>query len=237
MVSNSQDNKPSQPQQNQSHEPSLDALALADWLAELRAAGDVPPLSALIAALPDADAVGDLADATMLDALVAEERADHGISDEATPPALSPGAQRAVADIFGAGDADALAMVAETPASYEVTMEAVADKAVGLLALAHGQGIDVEALAAQIMLSPDVLRWLDRVALPLDDQPDALVFHLVGALGALRERVQEALSLGSSATNTDIDTGASDLAGMLTTSASLTPSQRAYWAAQLARRQ
>jgi len=114
-------------------------------------------------------------------------------------------------------------------------MEAVAAEAVGLLALAHGQWIDAEALAAQIMLSPGALRWLDRVALPLDDQPDALVFHLVGALGVLRERVREALSLGNSATDTDID--ASDLAGMLTTSASLTPSQRAYWAAQLARRQ
>jgi len=134
---------------------------------------------------------------------------------------------------FGAGDADALAMVAETPASYEVTMEAVAAEAVGLLALAHGQGIDAEALAAQIMLSPDVLRWLDRVALPLDGQPDALVFHLVGALGVLRERVQDGLSLGSSATNTD----ASNLASMLTTSPSLTPSQRVYWAAQLTGRQ
>jgi hypothetical protein len=103
-----------------------------------------------------------------------------------------------------------------------------------LLALAHGQGIDAETLAAQIMLSPDALRWLDRVALPLDDQPDALVFHLVGALGVTRERVQEALSLASS--STDTDAAAPDLAGMLTTSASLTPSQRAYWAAQLAGR-
>ncbi|HEY7343833.1 MAG TPA: hypothetical protein VH591_23380 [Ktedonobacterales bacterium] len=231
-MSNSQGNKPAQ-SSLPTHEPSLDTLTLAEWLAELRAAGDVPPLSALIAALPDA--AGELADATMLDALVEEETSVAGISEAAMPPELSPGTQRAVVDIFGARDVEALAMVAETPASYEVTMEAeaVEAEAVGLLALAHGQGMDVEALAAQIMLSPDVLRWLDRVTLPLDDQPDALVFHLVGALGLPRERVRDALRLGI--TDTDID--ASDLAAMLTTSASLTPAQRAYWAARLAGRQ
>src|SRR5689334_17207581 len=69
-VSNSQGNRP----QYWPHEPSLDTLALAEWLAELRAAGDAPQLSALIAALPDA--AGDLANATMLDALVAEAEAD-----------------------------------------------------------------------------------------------------------------------------------------------------------------
>ncbi|HKT39982.1 MAG TPA: hypothetical protein VJR48_16530, partial [Ktedonobacterales bacterium] len=126
-MSNTQGNKP----QYRPHEPSLDTLALAEWLAEQRAAGDVPQLDALIAALPDA--AGDLADATMLDALVAEAEADdlqadstsvEGVAEEATPVALSSGAQRAVADIFGAGDAEALAMVAETPASYAVAMEA-----------------------------------------------------------------------------------------------------------------
>jgi len=235
MVSNSQGDKPAQPP----HEPSPDTLALAEWLAELRAAGDVPPLSALIAALPDA--AGELADATMLDALVEEDISDNGISEAAAPPALSSGAQRVIADIFGAGATEELAMVAETPASYVVTMETGAAEVVGLLALAHGQGLDAEALAAQIMLSPDVLRWLDRVALPPDDQPDALVFHLVGALGAPRERVREALSQGIAFTNTDIDTAmdvdAGDLVHILTTSASLTPTQRAYWAAQLARQQ
>jgi hypothetical protein len=234
MVSNSQGNKPSQPPQHPPREHTLDALALAEWLAELRAAGAAPQLSALIAALPDA--AGDLADATMLDALVAEAEADDlqagidGMSEEAMPSAVSPGAQRAVADIFGAGDADALAMVAETPASYAVTIETGAAELVGLLSLARRQGLDTAGLAARIMLSPDALRWLDRVALPLDHQPDALVFHLVGALGVPRERVEEALTLGSA----DIDADARDLADMLTTSASLTPGQRAYWAAQLA---
>jgi hypothetical protein len=240
-VSNSRRNKP----QYQQQEPPLSTLALAEWLAELRAAAAAPELSALIAATPDA--AGDLADATMLDALVAEAEADGpqaGATDveitskEATPPALSPGAQRAVADIFGVGDADALAMVAETPAAYEtpyaVTTEAEAGAAVGLLALAREQGMDAEALATWIMLSPEALRWLDRVALPRDAQPDALVFHLVGALGTPRERVQEALTRGNAATDTNIDADAHDLAGMLTTNASLTPAQRAYWATQLA---
>jgi hypothetical protein len=241
-VSNSQGNRP----HFQQHESSLDTLALAEWLAELRAAGDAPQLSALIAALPDA--AGDLANATMLDALVAEaddpqageppvERASEGV----TPPVLSPGAQRAVADIFGAGDAGALAMVAETPAaygvSYAVTTEAEAVAAVGLLALAREQGMDAEALAARIMLSPEALSWLDRVALPRDAQPDALVFHLVGALGTPRERVQEALTRGNAATDTNIDVDAHDLVGMLTTNASLTPAQRAYWVTQLAGRE
>jgi hypothetical protein len=94
--------------------------------------------------------------------------------------------------------------------------------------------MDAEALATWIMLSPEALRWLDRVALPRDAQPDALVFHLVGALGTPRERVQEALTRGNAATDTNIDADAHDLAGMLTTNASLTPAQRAYWATQLA---
>lgn len=247
MVSNARDNKPPQPPQPP-HEPSLDTLALAEWLAERRAAGDAPPLSALIAALPDA--AGDLADATMLDALVAEaEAADPRVGEtaaecmaaESTPSALSSGAQRAVADIFGfgVGDADTLAMVAETPATYGATMAADtdADAAVGLLALAHGQGIDEETLAARIMLSPDVLRWLDRVALPRNYQPDALVFHLVGALGVPRERVQDALAVGNAAIDSHIDADADNLADVLTTSASLTLAQLAYWAAQLARQE
>jgi hypothetical protein len=244
-VSNTQGNNPSQPPDRLSHEPSLDILALAEWLAERRAAGDAPQLDALIAALPDA--AGDLADAAMLDALVAGAEADdlqaggasvEGVAEEATPVALSSGAQRAVADIFGAGDAEALAMVAETPASYAVAMEAEAeaeaDAAVGLLALAGEQGVDAEALAARIMLSPEAVRWLDRVALPRDAQPDALVFHLVGALGVPRERVQEALTHGNAATDTNIDADARELVGMLTTDASLTPAERAYWATQLA---
>jgi hypothetical protein len=242
-VSNSRGNKPQYRQQ----EPSLDTLALAEWLAELRAAGDAPQLSALIAATPDA--AGDLADTIMLDALVAEAEADdpqmgeppvERASEGVTPPTLSPGAQRAVADIFGAGDADALAMVAETPAAYAVTVQAEAEAeagaAVSLLALAREQGMDAEALAARIMLSPEALRWLDRVALPRAAQSDALVFHLVGALDVPRERVQEALTRGNADMDADADTGtnAHDLAGMLATSASLTPAQRAYWAAQLA---
>lgn len=247
MVSNSHGNKPSQPPYHPPHEPTLDTLALAERLAELRAAGDTPQLSALIAALPDA--AGDLADATMLDALVAEAEADElqaggpsveDLPEDATPSAFSPGTRRAVADIFGAGDVDALARVAETPASYayEVTIESGAGDEIGLLALARGQGLDTEELAAQIMLSPEVLRWLDRVALPLDHQPDALVFHLVGALGVPRERVRAALTRGDAATNraidTDIGADALDLADVFTMSASLTPAQRAYWAARLA---
>jgi hypothetical protein len=244
-MGNSQGKRPSQQPDRLSHEPSLDTLALAESLAERRAAGDAPQLDALIATLPDA--AGDLADAAMLDALVAESEADdlqvgeppvERTSEDVTPPALSLGAQRAVADIFGAGGAEALAMVAETPAAYAVTTEAEAGAAVGLLALAAEQEMDAEALAARIMLSPEAVRWLDRVALPFDHQPDALVFHLVGALGVLRERVQEALTRGNAATDTDaatdIDADAPELAGMLTTSASLTPAQRAYWAAQLA---
>lgn len=242
-MDNSQSNRPSL--------PPLDTLALAEWLAELRASGDAPELSALIAALPAA--AGDLADATMLDALVPEVEAeaeaepdDHqagataveSVAEDVTPPTLSPGAQRAVADIFGAGNADALALVAETPASYgvsyAVTAEAEAGAAVGLLALAREQGMDAAALAARTMLSPEALGWLDRVALPLDHQPDALVFHLVGALGAPRERVQEALTHGNADMDTNMDADAHDLVGMLTTSAWLTPAQRAYWAAQLA---
>lgn len=236
-MSNSRDDKPHDPP----HEPSLDMLALAESLAESHAAGDAPQLSALIATLPDA--AGDLADAAMLDALVAGAEAEADDLQVGEPPALSPGAQRAVADIFGAGDADELAMVAETQAPYAVRegaeAEVTADAAGGLLALAREQGMDAEALAARIMFSPEGLRWLDHVALPLARQPDVLVFHLVGALGTPRERVQKALAHGNAATDTAIGVGDDtfDLAEALTTSAPLTPAQRAYWSAQLAGRE
>jgi hypothetical protein len=111
---------------------------------------------------------------------------------------LSPGAERAVTTIFGTRNE--LARVAKAPAFYGTT----AETAMGLLALAlaHGQRIDVEALAAQVMLWPDVLRWLDRVALLRERQPDALVSHLVGALGAASERVCEALANGENGADT-----------------------------------
>ncbi len=240
MVSNSQGNEPpqsvppGQPQQP-SPGPSLDALALAEWLAEQRAAGNVPRLSALIAALPDA--AGELADATMMDAVAESEEPPESESG-AKPPPLSLGAQRALTAIFGAGDLPALAehedrdednmlaRVAETPAVYSAGV--ATDESVGLLALAAEQHIDAAALAAQVMLSPDALRWLDRLALPREQQPDALVYHLVGALGVTIERVRAALSHG------EIGAETADLASTLATSEMLTPAQRGYWSALLA---
>ncbi len=54
---------------------------------------------------------------------------------------------------------DAMALVAETPVPYG----AKANDSGGLLALADSQGMDAEMLAGQVMLSAEVIRWLDRV--------------------------------------------------------------------------
>jgi hypothetical protein len=225
-------------------EPSLATQAFAQALAEMRAAGDLPRLSALIAVLPDA--TDALADATIAefaesderpDALSAEQRDTPG---EVTDTHLSPGTQRGVTAIFGAGDIapiaagrapggrdDAVALVAEAPALYSATTGAAG----GLLALAQQQGLDAETLAARIMLAPDALHWLDRVALPPERQPDALLAHLVGALGVERERVRAALGRGAAARDTAAET--TDLIGILSATESMTPAQRSYWSALL----
>ncbi len=261
-MNNSQGNdsgSPSQPTPQLPSQPlpSLDALALAEWLAGRRAAGDFPRLSDLIAGMPDA--AGDLADA-MMDAMDTTDDVEIGTSEAdadarpeeigVAPILLSPGAERGVAAIFGAagaGDITALAgyqaakdgagmrddapanlaRVAEASAPYIAMADEAAGEPLGLLALAQGRQMEVEALAAQVMLSPDALRWLDRMALPPERQPDALVFHLVGALGTTSERVRAALAQGETS-GEEIDP-----AGMLATDESLTAAQRAYWATLL----
>jgi hypothetical protein len=217
-------------------EPSLETLALAQALAEMRAAGDTPRLSALIAALPDA--TDALADATMAESAESAEQRD--TPGEVAAAHLSPGTQRGITAIFGAGDIsplagartsggrdDAVALVAEAPALYSATTSAAG----GLLALAHQQGLDAETLAARIMLAPAALRWLDRVALPPEQQPDALIAHLVGALGVERERVRAALAQGAAAG--DIVAETTGLIGILSATDSMTPVQRSYWSALL----
>lgn len=216
-------------------EPSLETLALAEMLAEMRAAGAAPRLSELIAALPEAAVA--LADATMAESdeyLTGQRQRTDEDRPSTQPTHLSPGAQQAVASIFHMGDAialgeqwlrpardDAPARVAEATAQYSVSW----GEAEGLLALARRQGFDAEALAAHVMLSSEALCWLDRVALPLEHQPDVLVFHLAGALGVPCERVQLALAQGETVI---------DLAGFMSTFATgalLTPMQRDYWLA------
>lgn len=233
---------PSQhPSQQALPEPSLEALALAEWLAEQRAAGDIPRLTALIAGLPHA--AGALADAVMAES---DERADDmgavddSVSGRSEPIPLSPGTQRGVVALFGLGEVSSLeayeefraaeahddgsfARVAEAPGLYR----AVTDEDTGVLALASQRGLDAEALAAQVMLSLEALHWLDRIALPPERQPDALVFHLAGALGVTGERIREALAQGQT------DTETPDVVGVLTTSPSLAVAQRNYWAALL----
>jgi hypothetical protein len=246
MVSDSQQNDASLPSQCPSQralpEPSLDTLALAEWLAERHAAGDTPRLTALIAGLPHA--AGALADAMMAESdELADDMvvADAGAPGRLEPIPLSPGTQRGVAALFGSGNVSPLkgygeyraagardevsvsARVAELQADYS----AVTGDVAGLLALASQQGIDAETLAAHVMLSPEALRWLDSGAIPPEQQPDALVFHLAGALAVTRERIREALAQGQ----TRVDTP--DVMGILTTSQSLTVAQRSYWATLL----
>lgn len=76
-----------------------------------------------------------------------------------------------------------------------------------------------------MMLSPEVIGWLDQVALPPDQQPDALVAHLIGALGVEREQVSAALAFGV------VPAAMDGVVGVLSASATLTPLQRRYWLA------
>lgn len=199
-------------------EPSLDALALAEALDEMRARGGLPRLGELIAALPDA--AGELVDALLAHSAEIAESDDTLASDAQAQ--LSPGTLRGLQSIFGVEDVSladyrppaerddgqdsAPAMVAEASAQYDVAP----GETVGLLALAHQQGFDTETLAAQVLLSPE-----------------ALVFHLTGALGVERERIRQALASGETATETP------DFPGMLSATDSLTPAQRNYWVALL----
>ena len=220
-----------------SSEPSLDVLALAEMLAQVRAAGDVPRLSALIAALPDA--AGPLADALMADE---DDLADADDMPSSPSVSLSPGTRRALGSVFdGEGitapkgyhapdeDGEIPAMVAESPARYRVSEIVASQERAGLLALAAQQRLEVETLAAQVMLSPEALRWLDHVSIAPEHQPDVLVSHLAGALGVERARIHEALARGAA----DAETmGAVDLMGlmdMLRAANTLTVAQRDYW--------
>ncbi len=212
--------------------PSLEALALAEALERMRAAGEAPrpgqlpgQFRAALAGSPDA--AGSLADA-----LLASTETD---DTEDAPTQLSLGTLRGLAAIFGTdygaaedapstlayrvGDAghESPALVAETPASYQA--------GAGLLALARGQRLDTEVIAARVMLTPAALDWLDRTALPPDRQPEALVAHLVGALGVERARVCAALALGEPLASVKADS----LMELLARAGSLTPAQRNYW--------
>jgi hypothetical protein len=212
--------------------PSLEALALAEALERMRAAGEAPrpgqlpgQFRAVLAGSPDA--AGSLADA-----LLASTETD---DTEDAPTQLSLGTLRGLAAIFGTDDGaaedapstpayrvvdagyESPALVAETPASYQA--------GAGLLALARGQRLDTEVIAARVMLTPAALDWLDRTALPPDRQPEALVAHLVGALGVERARVCAALALGEPLASVKADS----LMELLARAGSLTPAQRNYW--------
>lgn len=217
--------------------PSLDALALAEAFATLHAAGETPRLSELIGARPDA--TGALADARMAhlaEQTDAADTLDKVSAAESVAAQLSPGTLRALDSVFGAEmfslpdgypftgmRDDAMALVAETPVLYG----AAVNDAGGLLALAHSQGMDAEMLAGQVMLSVEVIRWLDRVTFPTASQPEVLVAHLAGALHSERERVSTALASGEASVEEVT------FVGMLSATNSLTPIQQAYWMSAL----
>ena len=215
--------------------PSLEALALAEALERMRAAGEAPNPGQLLAQFRAALAGSPDAAGSLADALIASTETDDTDDTEDAPTPLSPGTLRGLAAIFGTDDVavedapstlaylvvdegnESRALVAETPARYQADA--------GLLALARGQRLDVEAFAARVMLTPAALDWLDRIALPPDRQPEALVAHLVGALGVERARVRAALALGEPLASMEADT----LMELLARVGSLTPAQRNYW--------
>lgn len=215
--------------------PSLEALALAEALERMRAAGEAPRPGQLLAQFRAVLAGSPDAAGSLADALLASTETDDTEDTEDAPTPLSLGMLRGLAAIFGTddgaaedapstpayrvGDAghESPALVAETPASYQA--------GAGLLALARGQRLDTEVIAARVMLTPAALDWLDRTALPPDRQPEALVAHLVGALGVERARVRAALALGEPLASVKADT----LMELLARAGSLTPAQRNYW--------
>lgn len=215
--------------------PSLEALALAEALERMRAAGEAPRPGQLLAQFRAVLAGSPDAAGSLADALLASTETDDTEDTEDAPTPLSLGMLRGLAAIFGTddgaaedapstlayrvGDAghESPALVAETPASYQA--------GAGLLALARGQRLDTEVIAARVMLTPAALDWLDRTALPPDRQPEALVAHLVGALGVERARVCAALALGEPLASVKADT----LMELLARAGSLTPAQRNYW--------
>lgn len=215
--------------------PSLEALALAEALERMRAAGEAANPGQLLARFRAALAGSPDAAGSLADALIASTETDDTDDTEDAPTPLSPGTLRGLAAIFGTDDGAAEdapstlayrvvdvgheppALVAETPASYQA--------GAGLLALARGQRLDTEVIAARVMLTPAALDWLDRTALPPDRQPEALVAHLVGALGVERARVRAALALGEPLASMEADT----LMELLARVGSLTPAQRNYW--------
>jgi hypothetical protein len=225
----------------------LDALALAEALTEMRAGGDDPPrVSDLLAAWPETsdEVVGavtdaalaqheELADAQVASVADAEYVADDGGGDVIAPGQFSAGTQRALDGLFGGQPgvtanapkaykhAETLAWVAETPAAY------AASEPPRLLELAQARGLSAEALAAQLFLPAEVIDWLAAEALPRALQPDALVAHLVGALGIEREVVCRALAHGDGATEASAMAG--DVLDRILADPSLTPAQRAYW--------
>lgn len=256
-------------------QPSLDALALAETLAHLRAAGEEPRLSQLLAALRvSPDAAGPLADALLADAdnMAEVDDADyaddesaasvarmaaHEVDADERMAALSPGTHWGIAAIFGKADApitptpmdyarwerderderdERPTLVAERLASYQARAEneengeneesGEVQAGSGLLDLARSRGFDAEALAAQIMLTQAAIQWLDAIALPRERQPDALVSHLVGALGVERARVRAALAAGEPLDAAD---ASASLADLLTRHGSLSVAQRDYW--------
>ena len=253
-------------------QPSLDALALAETLAHLRAAGEEPRLSQLLAALRvSPDAAGPLADALLADAdtmaevddadyaddesaasvaRMAAHEAAHEVDADERMAGLSPGTHRGLAAIFGKADApiaptpmdyarwerderdERPALVAERSTPYQAYAENAAVQAgSGLLDLARSRGFDAAALAAQVMLTPAAIQWLDRVALPIERQPEALVSHLVGALGVEWARVRAALAAGEPLAGADAMLGLADL---LARHGSLSAAQRRYWDGLLA---
>jgi hypothetical protein len=200
----------------------LETLGLAATLAAMRATGTAPRLSDLIAAQPDS--AGALANAVMAEMAAA---ADVGDLEMLPPEPAHRGAAIVASQQFDA-------LVAEASASYGApTSEAegettAASEAMSLLALAHERGFDAARLAAEVMLSSTLIDWLDCAAIPIERQPDALVFHLVGALSVERARISRALAAGAS----DADTG--DVLGIIAADPSLTPLQRDYWLTLLA---
>lgn len=167
---------------------TLDAMAVVETYADAHRRGEAPVLSEWLQRYPEhAEALADYAAASF-----AEPETNLADVEAESTGALSPGTQRALDVLFSATPElwpeSPLLRMAETPASYDA-------RPVGILALAHERGLDVEQVARMVDLSPQLVAWLDRTPIHQDQQPNPLVQRLAQALSVSADAIERALAV------------------------------------------
>lgn len=211
---------------------TLDAMAVVDAYADACRRGEAPVLGEWLRRYPEhAAALADYAAASF----TVPETTLADIEAESTDGALSPGTQRALDVLFSSTPElwpeSPLLRVAETPASYDA-------RPVGILALAHVRGLDVEQMARMVDLSPQLVAWLDRTPIHQEQQSRLLVERLAQALGVSDDAIARALAVAGDVAIEKTPQGASmseptSVEEAIRSAKTLSTTQRARWLAIL----